>query len=189
MPPRGTSRPGVAVEVFKNWTGDSTLDYVGPMTAEYTRDALARTELVDVSDPSFDFWDSRNARGQGSSITALLRLKKPQIVISGEYIGERGSLTFAGKAVDTRSGNILFAFDSVSGKEWRDAVDGVRQRVMAGIGTKVDPRMTAWAGSKGQPPMKFTAYLEFAAGMTAFVDGIARKLVAVLSDELASEPR
>jgi len=176
-PSRGTSRPGVAVEVFKNWTGDSTLDYVGPMTAEYTRDALARTEIVDVSDPSFDIWDSRNARpDRPSAIAALVRLTKPKIVISGAYFGKRGSLTFTGKAVDTRSGTILFAFDSVSGDELPDAVDRVRQRVMSGVGTKVDPRLTAWAGNQGRPPMKFAAYLEFAAGMTAFVDGNGRRI-------------
>jgi len=175
LPSRPT-KPRVAVEVFENWTGDPALDVVGTMTAEYTRNALARTAMLDVADPAFDIWDSRNARrGRPSVLTALVRLTEPQIVISGAYFKKGDSLSFTGKAVDTKSGTILFAFDSVSAKELGDVIEKVRQDVMSGIATHVDPALEAWAGNEGKPPVKFAAYQEFAYGMTAFVNGIVEQ--------------
>jgi tetratricopeptide (TPR) repeat protein len=133
--------------------------------------------MLTVFAPSFDIWDEGNVKpGRQSSILPLMRQTKPVIVITGAYFGKHDSLTFAGKGVDTRTGRILFAFDSVSAKDLGDAVERVRQSVMSGIATNVDPALAVWAGNQGKPPVKFTAYREFADGMVAFVNGNTRKV-------------
>jgi DNA-binding SARP family transcriptional activator len=176
LPWRVTRRPRVSVAVFQNWTRDTSLDYVGTMSADYTRIALAQTGMLDVDYPSFDFWDPRNAGpGRASISNALVWHRSAGILISGAYYKKGDALTFTGRGVETTSGSILFAFDSVTGKELEDVMDRVRQRVMSGIATHVDTTLRAWAGNQGKPPMKFAAYREFAAGMTAFVSGIVEQ--------------
>jgi tetratricopeptide (TPR) repeat protein len=166
----------VSVAVFQNWTRDTSLDYVGTMSADYTRIALAQTEMLDVDYPSFDFWDPRNAGpGRSSTSNELVRHRSAGILISGAYYKKGDALTFMGQAVETKSGSILFAFDSVTGNELEDVMDRVRQRVISGIAIHVDTTLRAWAGDQGKPPMKFAAYREFADGMTAFVSGIAEQ--------------
>jgi tetratricopeptide (TPR) repeat protein len=82
-----------------------------------------------------------------------------------------------GQGIDTKSGRVIFGIDSVrSGLSQRaEAIEQVRQHVMSAIATRVDPALMAWAGNAGKPPVKFSAYEEFADGMTSFVSGIAEQ--------------
>lgn len=175
------TKPGqqrVAVMVFENRTGDSTLDIVGIMAADYTRAALDRTGLLFVVAPAFDLWQRENARpARAVSMDTLVRITGATIIVSGAYYREGDSLLFMGQGIDTKSRRIIFSFDSVrSGlSQHAEAIEQVRQHVMSAIATRVDPSLSAWAGNAGAPPVKFAAYQEFAEGMTSFVSGIAEQ--------------
>ena len=169
-------KPRVAVVAFENRTGDRALDLVGTTTAEYISDALAQTGLLEVDGRSFDAWDPRNARPEHTpAIGDVVRRTGATMLVSGAYDKRGDALTFSGQVVEARTRTVLFGFDDVSGKELRDVLDQVRQRVVSGIAAHVDPALTPWVGNQGRPPVKFEAYQEFANGMTAFVNGIVQQ--------------
>ncbi len=167
--------PRVAVLVFENDTGDSTLDEIGVKVADYTRIALHNTGLVDPIDPAFDFWMLSNAQpSHRVNIPALIRQTGATIIVRGAYYLDADSLRFSGQGIESKTGRVFFAFDSVKvGRVKRLGVlEIVRERVTSGIATHVDPALRAWAGSKGKPPVRLDAYEEFAEGMTNFVSAI-----------------
>jgi tetratricopeptide (TPR) repeat protein len=168
----------VVVTVFENRTGDTTLDQIGIEVADYTRTALKKTGLIDVVAPSFDLWSLQNARPKRpQDLKALARQTQATIIVLGSYEREGDSLVFIGEGRDARSGQVLFAFDSVRAQvsERRQMVEQVRQHVMSAIATGVDPALTPWAGNKSAPPVRFDAYQEFADGMTSFVQGLVSR--------------
>ena len=173
-----SGRQLIAVTVFENHTGDSTLDKVGTMMAYYTRIALAATGLFDVRDPSFDVWQPENARPVNRMSEAALRKTDATIVVRAAYYKEGDSLRFMGEGVEVETRRVIFAFDSVwaSRAALADAAERLRQRVMSAIATHVDSALTPWAGNKGAPPVRFNAYQQFADGMTDFVSAIVEQI-------------
>jgi tetratricopeptide (TPR) repeat protein len=163
------------VSVFENRTGDSTLDKLGIMAADYTRIALARTDLLDVIGPSFDLWNPLNARrAHQASPQTIVRQTGATLIISGAYYRDGDTLVFAAVGTDAATQRVIFAFDSVRAgvRQWRESIEQVRQHVMSAIATRVDTALAPWAGNASTPPVRFDAYQAFADGMTSFIKGI-----------------
>jgi DNA-binding SARP family transcriptional activator len=174
-PPPGAGQQRVVVPPFENRTGDPSADTIGIWAADYTRTALKQTGLFEVLDPAFDFWQVDNAQpAHRSSTAALLRQTGATIIVRVWYYADGDSLSFSGQGIETKTGRVLFAFDSVKvGREKRlDALERVRQHVMSALATSVDSALTPWAGGKGKPPIRIDAYREFAQGMTYFVSAV-----------------
>src|SRR5262249_2819625 len=102
-PPKtsAATRPRIVVLPFENRTGDSTQDIVGLMAADFTSIALWHSALLDVSGPSFDFWNPENARpSHRPRIETLVKQTGATMVVSGAYYRVGDSLAFTGEATD-----------------------------------------------------------------------------------------
>ncbi|MBA3522130.1 MAG: AAA family ATPase, partial [Gemmatimonadales bacterium] len=124
----------VEVAPFENQTGDSSLDAVGRMAADWINLGLAQTRLVATSG------------GAGHSPRAAT-------LVRGRFYADGDSLRFRAEALDARSGQILVVLDPVAGPRSKpmDAIERVRQRVTAALATHLNPRLSDWTSAASKP--------------------------------------
>ena len=168
----------VVVAVIENHTGDSTLDNLGHMAADWVTQGLAQTGLVEVVPSMAVMQSERVTPGEshgaghldGAGIRALGRETGAGTVVAGAYYRHGDSVQFQVEITDGTDGKILRALDPVGGPVTKPlvAVELVRQRVIAALATLFDPRLSSWAATASQPP-SFESYQEFIAGLDRFV--------------------
>jgi DNA-binding SARP family transcriptional activator/tetratricopeptide (TPR) repeat protein len=154
----------VDVVVFVNMTGDSTLDRLGQIAADWISQGLARTRLVHVMPVGLDSWAGDRPPASGEPRGSLAGAR-----VVGAFYRQEDSLRFQARLVDW-TGEQIGAMDPATTPVSHPlaGVERVRQQVTALLATHVDPNMSAWA-TAGRQPTSFVAYDEFAAGMEAFV--------------------
>ena len=166
----------VVVAVIENHTGDVSLDNLGHMAADWVTQGLAQTGLVEVV-PSMSVMSSSVAAGEhgpghldAAAIRALGRETRAGTVVSGAYYRQADSIRFQVQISAAGDGKLLRALDPVAGPLAQPllAVEALRQRVMAALGTLFDSRLSSWATTAGQPP-SFAAYQEFIEGLDRFL--------------------
>src|SRR5207247_205699 len=130
----------VVVAVIENRTGDSTLDNLGHMAADWVTQGLAQTGLVEVVPSMAVMASERTTRGghsaghlDGAGIRALGRETGAGTVVAGAYYRHDDSVRFQVEITDAADGKILRALDPVGGPVTKPlvAVELVRQRVIA----------------------------------------------------------
>lgn len=172
----GLNERRVVVAVIENHTGDTTLDNIGHMAADWVTQGLLQTGLVEVV-PSMAVMGSAHAsHGEAgghldaTAVRTLGRETGAGTVVAGAYYRQGDSLRFQMEITDARGGKILRALDPVAGPlaQPLSVVEAVRQRVMAALATLFDARLNRWATAASQPPT-FQAYQEFIAGLDRFV--------------------
>jgi TolB-like protein len=159
----------VAVALIENRTGDTALDNLGRMAADWITQGLSQTGLVEVV-PSLSVMTS--SPGQAPvDVRGVGRATGAGTVVSGGYYRERDSVRFQIQISAAEDGKVLRALEPVAASLARplDAVEVVRQRVMAALATLFDARLSNWATTATQPP-NFRAYQEFIAGIDRFVE-------------------
>jgi tetratricopeptide (TPR) repeat protein len=172
----------VVVAAFDNRTGDTTLDLLGEMAADWVTRGLVQTELVQVADLSLRLNEGEGGprvTGHARPATAepldvhatgaLARLVGAGLVVSGSLYRSGDSIRFEARVTDARSGKVLRAIDPVSGllDEPRGAIERLRQRVTGSLATLLDSRLRSWANVASQPPT-YEAYREFVEGVDAY---------------------
>ncbi len=166
----------VVVAVIENHTGDSSLDNVGHMAADWVTQGLAQTGLVEVVSSMSVMKSSVTPGGHGrghldaAGIQTLGRETGAGTVVSGAYYRQGDSIRFQIQISAAQDGTVLRALEPVAGpiSQPLAAVEAVRQRVMATLATLFDSRLSFWAKSAGQPP-SFAAYQEFIQGLDRMV--------------------
>ena len=164
--------PGrVVVAAIDNRTGDSSLDNLGRMTADWVTQGLSETGLVEVV-PSVTAMAAATPPGQSTgadAIRALGRETRARTVVEGAFYRQDDSLRFQIEIVDARNGKVLRALDPVVGSVANPlgAVDKVRQRVMIALGTLFNPKLAGWAREASQPP-DYANYQDFIEGLDRF---------------------
>ncbi|MGH7644155.1 MAG: protein kinase domain-containing protein, partial [Gemmatimonadales bacterium] len=166
-------RDRVVVAVIENHTGDSTLDNLGHMAADWVTQGLAQTGLLEVV-PSTVVMSAEHESGHGPGhldvrdIRALGRRTGAGTVVSGAFYRQADSVRFQLQITDARDGRVIRALDPVAGPTAQPlgALDVLRQRVMAALAVWVDPKLMGWASAASQPPT-FDAYQEFVEGLDA----------------------
>ena len=166
----------VVVAVIENRTGDSSIDNLGYMAADWVTQGLAQTGLVEVVPSMSAMTSSAAAGGQApghldaAAIRALGRETGAGTIVSGAYYRQADSVRFQVQISAARDGKVLRALDPVAGPlaQPLSAVEALRQRVMAALATLFDSRLSHWATTASQPPT-FQAYQEFIAGLDRFV--------------------
>lgn len=161
----------IIVVPLENRTGDSLLDPVGQMAAEWITHGLARTGLVQVVDAQTMLEATRNPAGSTGRrpFRTIAEETKAGLVVSGTYYREGDSLGFQTEITEVRSGSLRHAVDLVRvpvGRP-RDALEPLRQRVTGGLAVLVDNRLNNWTAGTSQPPT-YEAYQEFLIGMEGF---------------------
>jgi DNA-binding SARP family transcriptional activator/TolB-like protein len=166
----------VVVAPFANRTGQSSLDPVGSMAGDWIVQGLAHTGLVDVVPFAAMPFLPRTALGvviggdTAERIQALARETGAGIVISGSYYLQGDSLYLHSRITDAVAGRVLLALEPVSASSDTplDAVEALRQRVMAGLAPYVDPRIRDHARNVSRTP-SYEAYREYAEGMELYL--------------------
>jgi DNA-binding SARP family transcriptional activator/TolB-like protein len=166
----------VVVAPFDNRTGQSSFDPVGSMAADWIVQGLAHTGLVDVVPFAAMPTLPRNTMGvviggdTAERLQALARETGAGIVISGSYYLQGDTLYLKGRITDAVAGRLLLALEPVSASSDTplDAVEALRQRVMAGLAPHVDPRIRDHARNVSRTP-SYEAYREYAEGMELYL--------------------
>lgn len=155
----------VAVYIFENVTGDSAFDGVGRIAADWIRQGLSQTGLVDVTPMGLDGW--LGEAGDGESRADSI----PAFVASGLLYRQADSLVLQATVTDHK-GRQIGALDPVvtAAGAPLEGVERLRQQVMSLLATHLNEDLTAWA-TAGRQPTSFAAYQAFAAGMEAYARG------------------
>ena len=152
----------VAITVFENETGDSSLASLGLMASDWVSRGLMRTALVDVLDVG-TLYTQRNApSGERSDPREMARRSGAGLVVDGRYYKTVDTVRFTARVVDVGTGRVLRVVDPIGAPADNPlaAVDELRQRVTAALGTIVDPRASFFATPSMQPP-RLEAYEEY----------------------------
>ena len=160
---RALARDRVAVAPLENRTGDPALDPVGLAAADWIIRGLMQTGVVQVMDPRtmLPLGDAAAAQSIRTR-RGLAEATGAGTIVSGSYLRSGDSLVFQTEVTDARSGRVLSAVEPVAVVAVRamDAVDMLRQRLMARLAFLLDPKLGSWAQAASQPP-SYEAYREF----------------------------
>jgi len=170
----------VLVVPFANRTGDSTLDPLGNLAADWITYGLAQTGVLEIADPGAMVLGGRtggaNRPRQAGHEAADARA---QSLASGSGLAVWGSvyrrgdqIEFDAQISDEVNRKILRTLEPVVGepREPRVALTVLRERLMAALAEAVDSRLGALASTAGQPP-RYDAYVAFSTGVELFYPG------------------
>lgn len=161
----------VIVAPLENATGDSTLDAIGPMVAEWVTQGLLRTGLVQVVDTRTMLEAYRDAAAMRGAdyLRAVAERTAAGTVVSGSYFIEGDQLRFLTRVTSAPSGELRHTVDVVNAPVSRPtaALEPLRQRVTGALAVLLDGRLNNWTARASQPPT-YEAYSEFLLGMEAF---------------------
>jgi serine/threonine-protein kinase len=165
----------VLVVPFTNRTGDSTLDPLGNLAADWITRGLASTEVLELADPGVMVLGANRTGATGADVSdagALARATGSGMLVTGSLYLREGQIELDARITDVRSGSVLHPLDPVFGDphEPRAALRVLRERIMAVLAEAGDPRLSALVSIAGQPP-RYDAYLAFSAGVEIFYGG------------------
>jgi DNA-binding SARP family transcriptional activator len=163
----------IVVAVFRNETGDPSLDVLGRQAAHgITQGIGGAGEFVRFTPwldalQSFRYVQGEADAGRARDVVRALAVETGSgTVISGAYYLERDSIRFQVDVVNAVSGNTLGSPEPVIGsrQETSRLVERLQQRVMGLLAITLDERYSGWAGRMGHLPA-YEAYQVFDEGM------------------------
>jgi tetratricopeptide (TPR) repeat protein len=156
----------VVVAGFENRTGDSTLDPVADIAADYVARGLAATRLM------HDVYDGRSiAREAGDPVPrgaaaglALARRVGAGTVLWGSYYADGDSLHIEAQLLDGATGKLIVPLEPSIGllRDRTRVVEVLRQRVMAGFAVVLGSEFDTWKAASLPPT--YEAYQQMLAG-------------------------
>ncbi len=182
------ARDRVAVAVFTNRTGDSTLEPLGSMAADWVTRGLGGSGQVEVVDMGAVYAQGRGAAGEPVDPVILARRNGAGTVVSGSYYLATDTLVIRATLVDAASGTVLQTVPPVHAPA-HDAVralDQLRQQVTTALAGVLDVRYAS-VTSRPTPPRSFAAYQAFIAGQTAYWQGRPMPQVRASFQKAAAE--
>jgi DNA-binding SARP family transcriptional activator len=172
----------IVVAPFANRTGDSTLNPLGELAADWITRGLAETGLLEVAglgrvpvEREGSAAATRRGTGDRRPLDAASRARELAIetesgtAVWGSFYRRGDSLEFAAHITDERRDKLLRSIEPVvaDAREPRAAIAALRQRVTAALAAILDPKLSGWTGIASQPP-SYEAYQAFAAGADAW---------------------
>ena len=176
---RGPARldPGrVLVAPFENETGDTSLAFLGNMTADWIAQGLAKTGAVDVVDARTAAITSKVVERTpkllrtGDFARALAQETGAGTVIAGSLYRDRDTVRIQARIVAVATGRILHPVDPVSGPagDYNALIEQVRMRTVAALASVVDTTRGSWTIALGTPP-SYEAYQELMRAIDAYL--------------------
>jgi class 3 adenylate cyclase/tetratricopeptide (TPR) repeat protein len=158
----------VVVAFFENRTGDSKLDPIGGMTADWITQGLSQTGIVYV-EPLPPAEALEIVKESKDPVRSLAKETGAGKVISGSYYLQGGNISLHAQIMDVQKGKILSALDPVSGPVDNPvkAIESLRKRVVGALAISIDERIGAYIDVGAKPPT-YEAYREFLEGQRAF---------------------
>ncbi len=175
----------VVVAPLENRTGDPALDPVGAMAADWIIQGLSQTELVDVTSASATLASARRVQAAAvghagvDPIRALAEETGAGLVVTGSYYRQDDSLLFEAHITDARRRTLLRTLKPIRGPVVAplDAIEVLRQRMLAALAPLLDARLAAHARVASQPP-SYEAYRAYAEGMEHYIAGDLHAAIA-----------
>jgi tetratricopeptide (TPR) repeat protein len=165
----------VVVAVFRNETGDPSLDQLGSRAGHWVTQGLQQaTIMVTPWDMALESWQHvQSERESGrvrDPIRALAEETGAGIVISGVAYLENDSLEIHASVTDAVRGQPLGIVDPVRGPRAsaRDVIADIQQRVMGFLAIAFDKRLAGHVSSVKRPP-SYEAYRAFDEGMRHYI--------------------
>lgn len=165
---RVAGRERVLVTQFENRTGDSTLDPLGDMEADWLARGIVAAQFVDVVDPRALFARGRARNGDPANPQELARRTGAAYVITGSYYRSADSVVFFAGIIDA-DGRVMRSVGPLAFQSSRavDGVEAIRTRVMASLASIIDPHARGRFDIQESPP-PYDAYQAFIAAFDAF---------------------
>lgn len=150
----------VLVAQFENATGDAALDGLGWVAADWLSRGLQETGVVEVIDSRTVLF-TRGEEGEVAPIELAQDLSAGTMV-SGSYLLQGDSILFEARVLEVSTGRLLTTVSPVAGLRGAplEAIEILRQRVMAGVASLFDPSVSAVV-SGSRPPSSYEAYQEY----------------------------
>jgi tetratricopeptide (TPR) repeat protein len=178
----------VVVDVFENQTGDSKLDQVGRMAADWITQGLSQTGLVSIASlPPVEA--SEDVKAGKDRVRFLAKETGAGKVISGAYYLQGENIQLHAKVTDVQKGKLLHALDPVSGPvdDPVKAIELLRQRVMGALASLLDERISQLINWGGKLPT-YEAYREYIDGLQVFSRYEYRKAIEHCSRAITIDP-
>ena len=166
VPPsdKATSARGrVAVVPFRNQTGDSTLNVLGRMIADWTTQGLLESDLAEVVPP-----EKLSEFNKSISIRSVAKSTGAGTIVIGSYYKFGDTIQYQAQIVDANE-TLLQAIDPIKSQvnKAMDGVESVRQHVLGGLAFVLDKRLRKPIMQVSKPP-KYEAYQEYIQGFDLF---------------------
>jgi len=157
----------VVVAPFRNATGDAALDPVGRLASDWITQGLVRADIPGIVSSATTLGPAIAAEAE--DLSGLARAVRAGTIIAGTFFRQGDSLQFQAQIVDAQTGRVVTALDPVPGplRAPLDALGTIRQRVMAALAGRINPRLAAWGAVVFKPPT-YEAYVAHAAGVEAY---------------------
>jgi DNA-binding SARP family transcriptional activator/TolB-like protein len=161
----------VVVAVFDNQTGESDLDPLGRMAADWVTQGLDQVEVVEVVPSATGLVPRPGLDGPVLSVgdvRALADATGAGTVVRGAYYRSGDTIQFQTQVIDAQNGELLSAVDPVGGPIAAPGplVETLRQRVVGTIAALFDSRVSP-PPAGGRPP-SLAAYRAYLHGHSAF---------------------
>jgi tetratricopeptide (TPR) repeat protein len=181
--PRGSSvalDPNhVVVAVFRNASGDPSLDQLGERAAHWITQGLQQAAIqVTPWDGALQAWQYVLSEGEAGRARDPIRVLAEETgagtVISGVVYLENDSLEIHANLTDAVRGQALGTVDPARGprESVREVIADMQQQVMGFLAISFDERIAGQASSLAQPP-SFEAYRAFDEGLGQYLQGTA----------------
>ena len=164
-------RRRVAVAVFTNRTGDSTLEPLGNMAADWVTRGLAQSALVDVVDVGAVYVQGRSEQGAPTDPRRLALGNGAGTVVSGSYYVATDTIVFRASVEDAVGGTVLRSVAPVHAPATSavQALEQLREQVVVAVAGVFDARYSPFTARVAAPSLP--AYRSFVAGQTAYWRG------------------
>jgi tetratricopeptide (TPR) repeat protein len=167
----------VAVQAFRNATGDPSFDELGAAAGHWITQGLQRTGVVQVVpwETSLQSWrfveEEVNAERLRDPLQAFAAETGAGTVVSGTYYLDGDSLQFQADVTEAARGVSRVAVDPVRGaaSEPMRVVEALRQRVLGSLAVSFDERLTPFVSSDAPPPT-LEASRRFQRGIELYLD-------------------
>jgi TolB-like protein len=182
------ARDRVAVAVFANRTGDSTLEPLGSMAADWVTRGLSQTGLVDVVDVGAVYVQGRSPQGTPTEPYHLALRNGAGTVVAGSYYLATDTLVIRATVEDAVTGSVLQTVPPVHAPAAGavQALDRLREHVTAAIAGVFDARYQPFT-ARLTPPRSFAAYRAFVDGQSAYWQGRPPPEVRALFEQAVAE--
>jgi len=171
----------VAVAVFENQTGDSSLDTLGRMASDWISQGLSQIGgLKVVPTMSVPQLSPMAKPGEKTSpalspLQVLAEQTGAGKVVSGTYYLAGGEIQFLSSIVDTRNRMLIRSLDPVKGSlaDRMDVIEKLRQLIMGALAADLGYSIGDWMGVR---PPSYETYQEFILGMNSYGSDVAKTI-------------
>jgi tetratricopeptide (TPR) repeat protein len=172
------ARSRVVVGIFENRTGDTRLDPLGFMAADWVTEGLQRTGAVDVVPTLTSLTAARYLRkadGVGDPVRALARETGADLVVTGSIYQDRDTLVLQAQLANAQAGRLVGAVEPIRTGDAQpaEALQQLRARLMGLLALSLDDRVIV-----AERPPTYIAYQAFSEGIDAYLRNDYRAAVA-----------